>query len=75
MAALSTKTRMTKVLTGITEDYCYKKTKTLVLLSPALGNRDGGHQDIAKRQKSAPREGSRPLQMGGDNKTKNCCFL
>jgi hypothetical protein len=31
---------MTKVQTGITEDYCYKKTKILVLLSPVSGNRD-----------------------------------
>jgi hypothetical protein len=36
LVAPSTKTRLTKVLTGITEDYCYKKTKILVLLSPAF---------------------------------------
>jgi hypothetical protein len=51
------KPHLTKVLTGITEDYCYKKTKALVLLSPALGNLrlgPSGHC-IARRQKSNPR--------------------
>ena len=36
LAAPSPKPHLTKVLTGITEDYCYKKIKTLVLLSPAF---------------------------------------
>jgi hypothetical protein len=71
LAALSTKPHLTKVLTGITEDYCYKKTKTLVLLSPALGNlRFGAIRTLQEGRKVPPGKGLGLSRWAGITKQK-----
>ena len=63
LAAPSPKTRLTKVQTGITEDYCYKKTKILVLLSPVFQETYISGRWYGRR-KSDPREEPRSPPVG-----------